>query len=122
MTCGSRQARGCALREVLAVLAGTSLLIGLLIPSPWRHGFVDGQLEGISGVKHPYVLFVPHEYSYHGERSYPLLLYLHGLSNYDLVKKVGLGPAIQKREKELDVFGLFPRIKGQWFDGADAAH
>jgi predicted peptidase len=75
-----------------------------------KTGFIDLAYKGSEG-EGKYVVFVPQDYK--GDKAYPLILFLHGLgeSGTDGVKqtKVGLGPAIKKKEKTFPFFAVFPQ-------------
>ena len=94
---------------------------------PRSRGFTDCVYKEPDGQEVRYVLFVPHEYQ--GEKSYPLILFLHGAGERDGGKKtpveVGIGPAIKRREGEgFPFFVLIPRCGASprnWqADGPDA--
>src|SRR5262249_43247238 len=73
-----------------------------------KTGFLDFVYKGPEG-EGKYVVFVPHDYK--GDKAYPLILFLHGLgeSGDDGVRqtKVGLGPAIKKKEKTFPFVAVF---------------
>jgi predicted peptidase len=83
-------------------------------------GFLDRVFKDAGGAESKYVVFVPHDYK--GDKAYPLILFLHGAgeSGTDGQKqvKVGLGPAIKKREKSFEFIALFPQApkarRGAW--------
>ncbi len=64
-------------------------------------GFLDRVFKDADGKETKYVVFLPHDYK--ADKAYPLILFLHGAgeAGTDGQKqvKVGLGPAIKKREK-----------------------
>src|SRR5262245_53534593 len=86
-----------------------------------KTGFVNREYKGPEGAGE-YVVFVPHDYK--GDKAYPLILFLHGLgeSGSDGLKqtKVGLGPAIKKKEKKFGFIAVFPQSqKRTWFANSD---
>ena len=81
-----------------------------------KTGFLDFVYKGSEG-EGKYVVFVPHDYK--GDKAYPLILFLHGAgeTGTDGVKqtKVGLGPAIKKKEKSFPFIAVFPQSqKRNW--------
>jgi predicted peptidase len=86
-----------------------------------KTGFVDFVYKGPEG-EGKYVVFVPH--SYKGDKAYPLILFLHGLgeSGTDGEKqtKVGLGPAIKKKEKTFPFVAVFPQSQKRTWDANSA--
>jgi predicted peptidase len=87
-----------------------------------KTGFIHRVYHGSEG-EGKYIIFVPH--SYKGEKSYPLILFLHGAGETgkdgERQAKVGLGPAIKKKEKTFRFFAVFPQSqKRTWkADSAD---
>ena len=74
-------------------------------------GFLDRVHKDADGKEVKYVLFVPKDYDARGDKSYPVILFLHGAGETKGGQKqpveVGIGPAIKKREK------TFPFMKRQ---------
>jgi predicted peptidase len=87
-----------------------------------KTGFVNRVHKGSDGIESKYVVFVPH--SYDGNRPFPLILFLHGLgesgNDGQRQTKVGLGPAIEKREKTCPFLVIFPQSqKRTWQAGSE---
>ncbi len=103
------------------VLALNPLLARAADPA---HGFLSRVHKDGEGNEARYVLFVPHGYK--GEEPYPLILFLHGAgetgTDGQKQAKVGLGPAVRKREQSFPFFVVFPQSqKRTWRAGsADA--
>jgi predicted peptidase len=81
-----------------------------------KTGFLDKVFQGSDG-EAKYVVFIPHDYN--GSKAYPLILFLHGAgetgSDGEKQVKVGLGPAIKKREKAFEFIAVFPQSqKRNW--------
>ncbi|SIO64678.1 Putative esterase [Singulisphaera sp. GP187] len=103
-----------------------------LATRPGRRGFANGSgfvhrvHRGKDGSVTNYTIFVPHDYT--GEISYPLILLLHGYGDRgtagDQYLKVGLAPAIARRENDFDFIAIFPQgHAGAWPpDGDDTQH
>ena len=74
-------------------------------------GFLNRVHKGTDGAQAKYALFVPHEYK--GDRTYPLILFLHGAGEWGMDGQkqltVGLGPALRKREKTFPFIVIFPQ-------------
>ncbi len=93
------------------------------MPEPER-GFVRRLFRG-AGRGSRYTLFLPP--GYNGSNEYPLILFLHGAgeTGWDGVRpsKVGLGPAIARREDAFPFLAVFPQsTRGSWRAGTtDAA-
>jgi predicted peptidase len=89
-----------------------------------ERGFLDRIHRDPDGKEARYVLFVPHEYQ--PDQTTPLILFLHGMgeSGADGRKqaKVGLGPAVRKREKTFPAIVIFPQSQQRSWraEGADA--
>lgn len=85
-------------------------------------GFVDKKFKNADGTESPYVVFVPHE----KKDNPPIILFLHGagetkaakgkdgkaVKEGKMPKEVGIGPAIQKREKSFPFVVVIPRAEG----------
>src|SRR5262249_53050392 len=85
-----------------------------------KSGFLEKVFKDDEG-EHPYVLFVPHDYS--GEKEYPIILFLHGSGETKGGKKmpveVGIGPAIKVREKTFPFLTVIPQAeKRPWSAGS----
>jgi predicted peptidase len=98
----------------LLVLALASLgWLGLAARAadPGKRGFVHRVYRDTDGHESKYVVFIP--LSYTGDRPDPLILFLHGLgesgADGDKQVRVGLGPAIRKRQKTFDFITVFPQ-------------
>lgn len=76
-----------------------------------ERGFLDRVFSGAKGDKSKYVLFVPHDYQ--DDKAFPLILFLHGAgeTGTDGMKQaqVGLGPAIEKRQKTFGFIAVLPQ-------------
>jgi predicted peptidase len=78
-------------------------------------GFLNRVFKDSDGKEHKYVVFVPHDYRA-GEASgkrWPAILFLHGAGERgddgELQAKVGLAPAVRKREKDFPFIAVFPQ-------------
>jgi predicted peptidase len=106
----------------LLVLCGAAAQAG----EAQKHGFLDRIHKDPDGKDAKYVLFVPHGYESGADKSYPLILFLHGagetLGGSKQPVEVGIGPAIRKQEKSFPFFVVFPQSqKRTWRAGtADA--
>jgi predicted peptidase len=85
-------------------------------------GFLDKVYKGSDGYEAKYVVFVPHGYD--GKKKYPVILFLHGSgeTGTDGQKqvKVGLGPAVKKRDKSFEFIAIFPQShKRNWRAGSE---
>ena len=116
--------------ELMVLVAVLAFLGALVIPGPKYHGYLDRVYTDPNGKKTEYVLFVPH--GYRGEKSYPVIFFMHGGGDAYRVTEVGLGPAIRptavekakrragiwknilQKEKDFPFFVVFPRIKQLW--------
>jgi predicted peptidase len=108
------------------LLAAAGLVVGALtLPAMTtraadekpRTGFVDKTFKNADGTASPYVVFVPR--SYDGTKEYPVILFLHGAGETKgrggEPVKVGIGPAIKKREKEFGFITVIPQSQfGGW--------
>jgi predicted peptidase len=81
-------------------------------------GFSDRVFKDAEGKEFKYVLFVPHDYS--PDKAWPVILFLHGAGERGddgaAQVKVGLGPAVAKREKTFPAIAVFPQCSsgGTW--------
>ena len=87
-----------------------------------KTGFLDRTFKEADGKEVKYGLFVPLDYK--GDSPVPLVVFLHGSgeSGTDGQKqmKVGLAPAVRKREKTFPAIVIFPQSqKGGWKAGSD---
>src|SRR5262245_7214152 len=86
--------------------------------APAAGGFSDRVFKDADGKEFKYVVFVPHDYS--ADKAWPVILFLHGAgergSDGKAQVEVGLGPAIQKREKTFPFIIVFPQCApgGSW--------
>src|SRR5947209_1805481 len=113
--------------RTLALACGGLLLASGAVPAAdteGKHGFLHLVHKNADGKEAKYILFVPHDYK--GDKAYPLILFLHGAGETGTDGKkqaaVGLGPAIQKREKTFPFITVFPQSqKRTWqADSPDA--
>ena len=95
-------------------------------------GFLDKTYKAPDGTEHKYVLFVPHDYT-KGTPT-PTILFLHGAGETKpgvgakakgkpkMPVEVGIGPAIQKREKTFPFITIIPQapVRG-WQAGGQSA-
>lgn len=102
----------------MALAVGALLCLALLggrAGDPAR-GFLDRVHKGADGTKSKYVVFVPHDYK--GDKEYPLIVFLHGAgergADGQAQVKVGLGPAVKKREKSFPFIVVFPQAEKGW--------
>jgi predicted peptidase len=79
-------------------------------------GFIDKTFKDSGGTEHKYVLFVPHDYK--KDTPTPTILFLHGAGETkakdgakqgNMPVKVGIGPAIKKREKTFPFLTIIPQ-------------
>ena len=89
-------------------------------------GFLDRVHKDADGKEAKYVLFVPKDYDAKADKTWPVILFLHGAGETQGGQKqpveVGIGPAIKKQEKTFPFITLFPQSqKRTWQAGsADA--
>jgi predicted peptidase len=89
-------------------------------------GFLDRVHKDADGKEAKYVLFVPKDYDAKADKTYPVILFLHGAGETQGGSKqpveVGIGPAIKKQEKTFPFITIFPQSqKRTWQAGsADA--
>jgi predicted peptidase len=89
-------------------------------------GFLDRVHKDADGREAKYVLFVPHDYDAKGDKTCPVILFLHGAGETQGGSKqpveVGIGTAIKRREKTFPFITIFPQSqKRTWRAGsADA--
>lgn len=114
--------------RLLALVGFAALVLGVL-PSHARAaddsktGFLHRVHKDDKG-ETKYVLFVPHDYK--GDKEYPVILFLHGSgetgSDGEKQAKVGLGPAIKKREKSFPFIVVLPQShERSWRAGSNDA-
>lgn len=92
-----------------------------------KTGFVDKTFKNADDTTSPYVVFVPTGYD--GTKAYPTMLFLHGSGETKgggkKPREVGIGPAIEKREKDFPFIVVIPQAepkgKGWGADGPNAA-
>ncbi len=81
-----------------------------------KTGFLTRVHKDAGGKEAKYVLFVPHDYK--GDKEYPIILFLHGAGERAGGKKqpveVGIGPAIEKREKSFPFLVVIPQAEKTW--------
>jgi predicted peptidase len=111
-----------ALLKILA-LGGLVLLCVTRTRPAEPRGFLDRVYQDDQG-ESKYVLFVPH--STKSDKPLPVILFLHGAgetgTDGQLQAKVGLGPAIKKREKSFPFLAIFPQSqKRTWQAGSQDA-
>jgi predicted peptidase len=108
--------------------------LGWLLPAaPAAHaedqamtGFLDRVHKDADGTEAKYVVFVPRGYDARADKTYPVILFLHGAGETQGGKKqpveVGIGPAVKKQEKTFPFITVFPQSqKRTWqADSADA--
>jgi predicted peptidase len=106
--------------KALFCFAAAALALAAAAPRAAAADAKTGFLDRTHG-EAKYVLFVPHDYK--GDKDYPLILFLHGAgergADGEKPAKVGLGPAVRKREKTFPFFVVFPQAKSSW--GANSA-
>jgi predicted peptidase len=89
-------------------------------------GFLNRVHKDSDGKEVRYVVFVPKDYNPKAEKTYPVILFLHGAGETKGGGKqpveVGIGPAIKAREKDFPFIVLFPQAQtfGWQADGANA--
>jgi predicted peptidase len=89
-----------------------------------KTGFLDKTFKNADGTTSPYVVFIPKDYD--GKKEYPVILFLHGSGETKGGTKkpveVGIGPAIQKREKDFPFIVVIPQSeKRTWKADSDDA-
>jgi predicted peptidase len=87
-----------------------------------QRGFLNRVFKDSEGKEYKYVVFVPHDYKGDdaADKRWPLILFLHGAGERgddgELQAKVGLAPAIRKREKDFPFIAVFPQCdKNSWW-------
>src|SRR5262245_35446856 len=101
------------IRRLLPLVLLLVPLLALAQETP-KTGFLDRVFkEGDKEAK--YVLFVPEGYD--PEKTYPLILFLHGLGEAGSDGKrqvtVGLGKAVKERQKTFPAFVIFPQSQNK---------
>jgi predicted peptidase len=109
----------------LAVLAMFLLCTASVYSAETNNGrFVDSVYTDPHGNAHNYVVFVP--VTYHGDKPFPLILFLHGIGECGTdgkrQVKIGLGPAVRKRQAIFPFLVIFPQGKiGFWTAKAESS-
>ena len=87
-----------------------------------NYGFLNRAHKDSEGNEYKYVVFVPHDYK--PDKAWPVILFLHGAGERgddgELQAKVGLAPAIRKREKEFPFIAVFPQCAKNGFWRAES--
>jgi predicted peptidase len=91
-------------------------------------GFLDRVHKDSEGKEIKYVVFVPKGYDAKADKTYPVILFLHGAGetrgarNGKQPVEVGIGPAIKKREKDFPFIVVIPQAQtfGWQAGGANA--
>ncbi len=105
------------------VLLGLICLGALAAGDQSRTGFLDRVYRGPDGHEAKYVVFVPHAYD--GEKTFPVILFLHGSGKIGTdgreQARGALGDAIRKMENTFAFITVFPQShEGGWrADSAD---
>ncbi len=104
-------------RALFAALVSALAVVATGSAQDTKKGFVTKEFTDPDGAKVPYVVFVPHDYD--GTKEYPVILFLHGAGETKgrggEPVKVGIGPAIKKREKTFEFITVIPQSqKGGW--------
>jgi predicted peptidase len=115
----------------LLALAGAAVLV--LVPLAAARSraaaepskvFLNRVHKDADGKESKYVLFVPHDYT--GDKAYPVILFLHGAGERIGGKKkpveVGIGPAVEKREKNFPALVIIPQAEKTWKAGSPDAN
>ncbi len=78
-------------------------------------GFLDRVHKDADGKEVKYVVFVPKDYDKKADKSWPVILFLHGAGETKGGTKqpveVGIGPAIKKQEKTFPFITIFPQAQ-----------
>lgn len=96
-----------------ALLAALSLILTIPLAAAEKSqtGFVTKQFKNADGSISPYVVYVPQNYD--ASKQSPIILFLHGSGETKggakQPKDVGIGPAIQKREKSFPFIVVIPQ-------------
>jgi predicted peptidase len=112
----------------LLLLVGLGCLAALTAPAAQAEdqpmtGFLPRVHKDADGKEAKYVVFVPHDYKAKGDKTYPIILFLHGVGETLGVGQqpveVGIGPAIKKQEKTFPFVTVFPQSqKATWEAGS----
>lgn len=111
--------------RLLSLLGAVALLCGASMSAraadeKSKTGFLTRIHKDADGKEAKYVLFVPHDYK--GDKTYPIILFLHGSGERAGGTKepveVGIGPAIQKREKSFPFLVIIPQAEKSWRAGS----
>jgi pimeloyl-ACP methyl ester carboxylesterase len=90
--------------------------------APVETGFVERTYTGPRGGEFKYVVFVPHGYKKGGDKTYPVIVFLHGFGEGGTdgwaPTKYGIGPAIEDNEKKFPFLVVFPQARSGWYTGA----
>jgi len=82
-------------------------------------GFLDKTFKNADGTTSPYVVFIPKDYD--GKKEYPVILFLHGSGETKggtAPVKVGIGPAVKKREKDFPFIVVIPQSEKRTWNAA----
>src|SRR5436305_13384172 len=102
------------------LLLGLGGLLALGLPAAHAEdtdmtGFLDRVHKGSDGKEIKYVVFVPKGYDAKGDKTYPVILFLHGAGETKGGNKqpveVGIGPAIKKRAKDFPFLVVIPQAQ-----------
>ena len=78
-----------------------------------EHGFLNRVHKDSDGHEFKYVVFVPHDYK--ADKAWPTIMFLHGAgergNDGEAQAKVGLAPAVRKREKAFPFIAVFPQCQ-----------
>ncbi|HKI31799.1 MAG TPA: alpha/beta hydrolase-fold protein [Gemmataceae bacterium] len=83
-------------------------------------GFLNRVHKGADGKAAKYVVFVPKDYDAEGDKTYPVIVFLHGKGECVGGKppvEVGIGPAIKKQQDTFPFITAFPRARREWDAG-----
>lgn len=88
-----------------------------------KTGFVEHVYTGPNGGKFKYVVFIPHDYKKDGDKTYPVILFLHGVGENGTdgwaPTKVGIGPMVQANEKTFPFIVAFPQSRSDKLGNAN---
>jgi predicted peptidase len=90
-----------------------------------ERGFIERAYRDAAGQESKYSLFVPH--GHEPAKPLPVILFLHGSGEIGTdgvaPTRVGIGPAIRKREGDFPFLVVFPQARRQflWLPGTDDA-
>jgi predicted peptidase len=93
-------------------------------PTDFNKGVAPGrgfQYRTEASTGRQYAVFIPHDYD--PSRSYPAVLFLHGLfeggADTDKAVLVGMGPSVAEMSRTLPFIIIFPQARGDWRNDAD---